>query len=198
MASCGLLNFVFIAVDDLLVTDIQRKGVPMETVLSVQWSAPSKASPNNVLSYRAAITPPDVTESTTSTTDVSFSGRTQGTPYTVSVYTSVLRDPDHDTTTRIETTVPATSTPIYTSECNMRTVDFLLRSHGTARPVSVYLHNRWSFVCSFNARCNRRSVSIGYTHYRMFCVVAAYLHNNDSPIGLLQQIKKHQSSFCAK
>ena len=112
------LHLALIAVNNLLVTNVRRNGDPMETVLSVQWSAPSKANATNALSYRAVVSN-DTTEKTTSTTNVSFSGRSPGTSYVVSVYTSALRDPNHDTKTRTETTSPA-SASIYTSKCCMR------------------------------------------------------------------------------
>ena len=115
----------FIAVDNLAVTNIQRTGSPMETDLRVQWSAPSRVNTAHELSYRATIGPSDVAEKRTTSTTISFPNRTQGTSYTVSVYTSALRDPAHDTSTRVETTNPKTSAPIYTSKCSVRIVQFL-------------------------------------------------------------------------
>ncbi|KAK7497238.1 hypothetical protein BaRGS_00011532, partial [Batillaria attramentaria] len=96
----------------LVVTNLRRDGPHQEKQVNVVWTPPtSGGAANQQRRYR--VTLDDSNNKTTTDNKANYTVDKQGTPYGVKVYTSVLRDPDHNTNRRVENTDPAEKT-VYT------------------------------------------------------------------------------------
>ncbi|KAK7464630.1 hypothetical protein BaRGS_00037830, partial [Batillaria attramentaria] len=94
----------------LSVPSLELDGDHKETTVSVKWTHPSNYGSAANQSRRYRVTLSGEPNRTVTENRITYTGRRPGTPYNITVYTSVIRDPQYNTDRRTENTNPPSVT----------------------------------------------------------------------------------------